>query len=62
MESLSKIQASLGAQRDRAIDDLQCAVTEAEGAEQERQAGEDLLSNSQKAKETPKPAQTKMQE
>jgi len=59
MEVLSKAQALLGAQRDRAINDFQCAVSEADAAEQEREAAEELRRNSQKAKKTSHPQQTK---
>jgi hypothetical protein len=59
LEVLSKAQALLGAQRDRAINDFQCAVSEADAAEQEREAAEELRRNSQKAKKPSNPQQTK---
>jgi hypothetical protein len=59
MEVLSKAQALLGAQRDSAINDFQCAVSEADAAEQEREAAEELRRNSQRAKKPSNPQQTK---
>jgi hypothetical protein len=60
MDVLSKAQALLGAQRDRAINDFQCAVSEADAAEQEREAAEELRRrHSETAKKTASPQQTK---